>query len=272
MRNPIIYILMLVCPLIARADDGWILTTADFSSQRVSLISLSDDSLTVSGQNININQLLTLERTDKPVPIASKFVAILSDGDRAAGLPLSIQGDFLIWSNPALGELHLPLKSVTAMIRSGDQIQPGSGTEDVVTLSNNDTVHGIITQASSKSISVQQTGGDATDVPLDSIVRVTFASTVGTTAKLSHGFRITLADGTAITAAKMRLANDKISATLVDGSSCSLPLVMVTAIEQANGPVVWVSSPTPLQNLQTPFLDVSWPTRFDRAVDGEPIR
>ncbi|HMB96311.1 MAG TPA: NPCBM/NEW2 domain-containing protein, partial [Tepidisphaeraceae bacterium] len=142
----------------------------------------------------------------------------------------------------------------------------------VVTLSNNDTVHGIITQASSKSISVQQTGGDATDVPLDSIVRVTFASTVGATAKLSHGFRITLADGTAITAAKMRLANDKISATLVDGLSCSLPLVMVTAIEQANGPVVWVSSLTPLQNLQTPFLDVSWPTRFDRAVDGEPIR
>jgi hypothetical protein len=267
--------LSIMCGVV-RADDGWILTTADFQSQRVNLIAVDRDSVSITAagkdQKIRIDQLLRLERTDKPVPIASKFIAIVAGGDRAAGQPKAIQGDNLLWENPALGGLSLPLRSVVAIVRSGDEISPASQTEDVVTLSNNDTVHGIITAIDATSVSVQQTGGDVTKVPVDSIARIAFASTAGATQKLARGFRITLADQTAITASQLQLDGEKISATLADGTSRSLPAVMVSAIEQVNGPVVWVSSLAPSENVQTPFLDVSWPTRFDRAVDGEPIR
>ncbi|HEY1629272.1 MAG TPA: NPCBM/NEW2 domain-containing protein, partial [Tepidisphaeraceae bacterium] len=243
---------------------------------RVNLMALDHDSISLSSsgknQQIPIDQLLRLERTDKPVAIASKFIAMLSGGDRAAGLPRAIQGDNLIWENPTLGELSLPLRSVVAIVRSGDEISPASGTEDVVTLSNNDTVHGIITAVSGAAISLQQSGGDVTSVPLDSIARIVFASTAAAARKQARGFRITLADQTAITASKVQLDGEKISATLLDGTNRSLPAVMIVAIEQINGPVAWLSSLVPSENVQTPFLDVSWPTRFDRAVDGEPIR
>jgi hypothetical protein len=262
--------------LRASADDGWILTTSDFHNQPVSLLSLNNSgaSVSIAGKisQINLNQLLALDRTDKPVPIQSKFIAMLASGDRAAGQPKRIDGENLIWQNPSLGELSLPLRSVASIVRSGDDAPASAKNEDVVTLSNNDTVHGIITAIAATSISVQQSGGDTTDVPLDSIARVVFATTAGSTLKLPHGFRVSLADGSAITSSQLKLANDRLSATLLDGTSRALPLVMVTAIEQINGPVVWLSSLAPTQNVQTPFFDVSWPARFDRAVDGEPIR
>jgi hypothetical protein len=276
MRRFNVFILLLISPLLARADDGWILTTADFHSQRVNLTALDRATISVTSagkaQQIGIDQLLSLERTDKPVPIASKFIAVLAGGDRAAGQPKAIAGDNLQWNNPVLGELSLPLKSVKAIVRRADQIVSTNSTEDVVTLANNDTVHGIVTAISPTSVSVQQSGGDVMDVPLDSMTRLSFATTAATPQKTSRGFRITLADGSAITASRMQLADDKIAATLLDGSNRSLPAVIVVAIEQIDGPVVWLSSLIPTENVQTPFLDVSWPTRFDSGVDGAAIR
>ena len=223
-------------------------------------------------RQIGADQLLLLERIDKPLPIASKFIAILSSGDSEAGQPKTIHGDNLIWNNPALGDLSIPMKSLSAIVSSGEQIPIAVSTEDVVTLRNKDTAAGILTAIDATSISVQQSSGEVTNVPLDSIAWVKFATTAALKTNQSRGFRVTLADGTAITAEEIELAEQKISAKLVDGTNRALPLVMVVGIEQIDGPVVWLSSLSPVENIQTPFLDVSWPAKFDRAVDNEPIR
>jgi hypothetical protein len=47
---------------------------------------------------------------------------------------------------------------------------------------------------------------------------------------------------------------------------------MVNSIEQTNGPVVWLSTRTPVETVQTPYLEAPWPTRMDRAPNGGPIR
>jgi hypothetical protein len=51
-----------------------------------------------------------------------------------------------------------------------------------------------------------------------------------------------------------------------------VPLDSVVSIEHIAGPVIWLSSLTPTEIVQTPYLDMSWPTRMNAAVDGGPIR
>jgi hypothetical protein len=59
---------------------------------------------------------------------------------------------------------------------------------------------------------------------------------------------------------------------LTDRSARKVPLAGVVSIEQVNGPVVWLSSKPPVENVQTPFLDRPAPARMNRTVLGELIR
>jgi hypothetical protein len=89
---------------------------------------------------------------------------------------------------------------------------------------------------------------------------------------LVHGYRVGLIDGSAITSAAIRLVDQKLSIALSDGSTRVVPQSSLVFIEHVNGPVVWVSSLLPTESIQTPFMDLFWPARMDRTVDGDPIR
>src|SRR5207253_1520118 len=57
------------------------------------------------------------------------------------------------------------------------------------------------------------------------------------------------------------------------GSGSGVPISSVTRIEQVNGPVIWLSSLAPLENVQMPYIGIdAHPARMDRTVEGEPIR
>jgi len=175
---------------------------------------------------------------------------------------------------------------VTAMIRAMPQAlqQPAPPSadeqraEDVITLANGDTVRGIVSNISAESVTVSA-GGNETPVPLDGIRSLSFASTAGPSAKSAsqpggaRSFRIRLDDGSVITAPQLRTAaNDTLILMLADKSTRNVPLSSVTTIEQLNGPVAWLSSRTPSENIQTPLLDTPRPARMDRSVTGKPIR
>jgi hypothetical protein len=54
-------------------------------------------------------------------------------------------------------------------------------------------------------------------------------------------------------------------------------LAQVWGIEQIGGPVLWVSSMTPTENVQIPYFGGSseagsFPARFDLSVDGSPMQ
>jgi hypothetical protein len=283
-------LVLLVLPTLVLAEENWTLTTADFQSQRVDLQAISDNDITVAGdsaaaaaRHIGFDKLLLLQRIDKPAPVAAgAFIVNLTGRDAVSGQPVGLEGENLLWMNPALGKLSLPLKSVTSLHRSSateSAVPAAPQTEDVVTLVNGDSVRGIIVGFDATTVTIQQASGDKTPAPLDSVSRITFASTgaAGASAR-ARGFRIVLADGTALTASNVRLepANSSRNLTfapLIDPtSSRNVPLATVVSIEQVNGPVVWLSSLTPLQSVQTSMFDLDWPARMDRAVDGSPIR
>jgi hypothetical protein len=269
-------ILLLVVAVTSRAQSTWVLTSADFRSERVTLESIDSDSVIVGSNSeqrrIDLDRLLLLERSGAIVNPTVRFVAILVGNDRAEGQPKAIEGENLLWSHPTLGELTLPLKSVVCITGANQPPPIAQQTEDIVTLKNGDTVRGIIAALSASSVSVQRAGGEATDVPLDSVAKISFASTAAAAPALVHGYRVGLTDGSAITAAKIKLADQKLELALPDGSTRSVAQSSLASIEHVNGPVVWLSSLTPTESIHTPFMDLAWPARMDRTVDGEPIR
>lgn len=271
----------------AHAQHSWIITTADFRAERALLRSIDAESATYQAGSeparaVPWEQLLSFERIDKPVAPSAMFQVMLVGGDKAAGQPKSIVGENLVWSNPTVGDLTLPLKQVISIERAASassrdaQVPPRGApqTEDVVTLSNGDVVRGIIAGVSQSSVAVQQPGGASTDVPLDSVFRITFASTATANPPAQRGFRVGLADGSAVTATAVSLPADQqmLELSLSDGAARKVPMASIVSIEHVNGPVIWLSSLAPIESVQKSLLDLAWPPQMDRAVDGSPIR
>jgi hypothetical protein len=147
--------------------------------------------------------------------------------------------------------------------------------EDLVTLANGDTVRGIITAIRDSSVSIQSSGGDSTEISLDSIVQVEFASVAGAQTlpeATERAFRVSLADATTIVATSLHMRGPQLELSFADGSARSIPVSMVASIEQINGPVIWLSSRRAIENVQIPFLDMAAPARMNLSCGGLPIR
>lgn len=281
---PAISLFVMGCvPLIALAADEWSITTSDFRNESITLDAFSSDSLTTSnsaqsGRKRPISQFLMIEHTpEQPPMLPARYIAFLAGNDVAMGAPRGIKGDNLIWENPLLGEMSIPLKQVSAIALAEETSLPaspaGSRTEDVIQLANGDSIRGIIAELDNNGISIQPTGGASTKVPLDSIRRIHFAVLGASgTAKRERGFHILLGDRTSLTAARVDLRGSVFSIAFPDGSKRDLPAAAVRSIEQVNGPVTWLSSLAPSESLNKPFLQRAWPPRMDRSVDGEPLR
>ena len=274
----------------AFAQSKWTLTLADFRSKQVDLVSIDDKGATFADRSsVRFDDLLLLDRDaelkQSAAPAPGKFVLYLSAGEQFRGEPVKLDGETLTWTSPAVGGMQVPLKQVSSMVRATPQATqqppPPSAderrTEDVITLANGDVVRGIIATISAEAVTVQA-GGNETPVPLDGIRSIAFASTAGAAPKSSQqpagrSFRIKLDDGSILTAPQLRTAaNDTLVVTLADKTARNVPLSSVATIEQLNGPVTWLSSRIPSENVQTPLLDTTRPARMDRTVTGKPIR
>jgi hypothetical protein len=267
---------------IARADEQWILTTADFKSETVSIKSIDDAGVHITGDNnsdraVPMSQFLQLDRTGATRSAPPKLFLWLNDGDHLGGTPLGISGESITWRCPSFGDLSFPLNSVRAIERAS-QLSPAnesSRTEDVLTLANGDVLHGIISDMSATTITIQPTGGEATAVPIASVVSADFATPPGTTnraAKLQRAFRVSTVDGTAVTTQSIRLAQRDLAVS-IGGADHPVPLSSIAGIEQVNGPVIWLSAVTPIENTQIPaFSEHTLPAQMDKTVTGDPIR
>lgn len=265
------------------AADPWILTTADFHSQRAGLLSMSADQIavhtsTADSQTVAMDQFLSLDRAESVPTMPSKFFAILAGGDKAAGQPKRIDGNDLVWQGPLMGEIKLPLRSLLG-ITSADHpelpAEPAGAArmEDQIVLANGDKLHGIIASIDTKTITIQQPGAESSPVPVDTIRRILFAA-VGPTPTVAreHGFLLKLADGSSLTVGSLQVSQDRLTATLRDGTSHNVPIDAVDSIEQVDGPITWLSAMTPTESVSQALLSLTWTPHMDRSVDGEPIR
>jgi hypothetical protein len=232
------------------------------------------------------DELLALDRdsTAKPPTTAGasagKFTLYLAGGDQLRGEPARIENETLQWKSQSVGEMSVPLKRVAAILRAGHPAPSPAGsdekrTEDVVLLTNGDSVRGIVSGIADGTIKVQSQGTEV-PVPLENVSAVMLASTGGADAAPAvsgRAFRVRLADDSTVTATSLRMAaGSKVALALVGGGNRELPFDAVAAIEQLNGPVSWLSSRRPVENVQTPLLDTTRPARMDRTVSGKPIR
>jgi hypothetical protein len=133
-------------------------------------------------------------------------------------------------------------------------------------------MHGIISGIAPAGVTIQI--GDATPtLGWDSISAVLFATAPGNPAESQRRmFRVRLAGDEAVDVADVSLAADQLTITLEDKTTRRLDPGIVAGIEQLNGPIQWLSSREPLENIYKPFFSENFPTRFDRTVaDGTPI-
>src|SRR5205085_10448483 len=117
-----------------------------------------------------LDQFLQLDRAAPLLSLPPSLLLCLSGGDRIGGAPVKLASEQLVFRSATLGELTFPLNQLSAIVRPG-QILPSKderGTEDVIRLSNGDSVRGIISDITAEAITIQPTGGEAVRVPIGS--------------------------------------------------------------------------------------------------------
>ena len=280
---PIICCCVLALSSFARAaaDVAWTITTADFAEQHARQLTFDDNgarfkSPTGAEQSLAWDQFLQAERDGASTRPGGPLTLHLVGGDRIAGSPVSLEGETLKWKSALAGELSLPMRQFS-FIGRGDRQPPRDGaatapTEDSVTLANGDTVRGIVTTIGGKEVTVQSAGADAPSaVPLESVVAVQFAVAAPAEGDSQRAFRVKLTDGSVLTGSSVKLGGDQLTLALTSGQRV-VPASEIVSIEQANGPVAWLSSLPPAESIHTPLFETIRPARMDRTVRGDPIR
>jgi hypothetical protein len=195
----------------------------------------------------------------------------LAGGDQVGGEPVRVDGDQLVWKNPAVGELAVPLSRLVGMTKPAKPVPEGARTEDVVTLANGDAVRGIITGIAEGAISVKNDAGDTVPVPVASVEAVQFAATPGGAATAADkGYRVRLDDGSSVVAESLKFNGETVELALTKDAVRPLPLARVAGIELVNGPAVFLSSRAPAESVYVPFFgsDADYPARMNQTVDG----
>jgi hypothetical protein len=276
-----------VVPSLCRAD-AWILSTSDFQTETVLLRGLDEHGAavtTIPSQNVHTVGLDRFLELTRAVPIRqnpSTFVLRLRNGDLLAGEPVSLAGESIVWREDVTGETKVPLRDAISFRRAGttDARPPTPSPDDAVKLANGDAVHGVMLDLTGSSVSIQPAaGGDVTPIPLASVNEVEFASlggaaatTAATESASKPAFRVHLSDQSILTAATVHGDDSTMHLSSPSAPARDIPLSDIESIEQINGPVVWLSSLLPTENVQTSFLEAEYPARFDRTVLGGPIQ
>src|SRR4051812_41497379 len=161
----LIVLCLLLISSVASADAKWTITTADFQSKLLDVTSIDDAGVSVLekvGQPPRVIKWDNLLAIDRAIDAKSsgKFTLILAGGDQIRGEPAKIDGETLTWRAASVGDMQIALKQVLAISKSAQpRAREGEKqAEDVVLLSNGDSVRGIVSSLTDKQLSVQVNG------------------------------------------------------------------------------------------------------------------
>jgi hypothetical protein len=253
----------------------WNLTDAEFRSSAVRIDSIDSSGIHWAGGTAPWDDVLEIWRSAAAEPdISGKLNLCFRSGDRISGEPVAFDGDNLQWNASALGKVGFSIDSVAGIVRTGysaDDIDEPR-TDDVVKLANGDSTHGIVTQMNGDGVTIQ--AGDATPtLPWDSISAVLFSSVPGNAGLGDRrGFRVRMTDEESFIADGVELSGKQVTVNLADMSRRLIDASQIVEIEQLNGPIGWLTSRRPVENLYKPMFSENFPARIDRTVaDGRRI-
>jgi hypothetical protein len=273
--------LVLFLASFARADT-FLLTDVQFHTSPCAINSIDSSGIHTPDTDATIpwDDILELSHSTPPATYPpGKFTLLFHGGDRLTGDPVSFDGNSLQWKNPALGPIAFPIDSLLAISHASSTPNASSTadfdqprTDDVVRLSNGDSVHGIVNQIAPTGVTIQTNDATPT-LPWDTIDAVLFSSSSSNAASAQRRmFRLHFPAGESITVPDISLSGDKLTLTFSDKSTRNLDLSQIAGIEQLNGPIAWLTSLKPTENIYKPFFSENFPTVFDRTVsDHTPI-
>jgi hypothetical protein len=255
--------------------DRWFLTTGDFKSEPLIVAKIDDKEVAGPDQaRIPLNTVVQLTRVVKIEPPVG-LVLCVAGGDRLVGQPLRIDGADLVWFAAGVGEVAIPIERAKGILRDRTttidlDAQRGS---DEIYLLNGDSVKGIITAASEKSVSITPPGGNAVEVPLENVRDILMATPPqGRAEAKPMAFLLRLANSAVVSADALRLNDEKIDFIASGNRKASVPTSFVAAIEHNAGPIAWLSAREPAETVYTPFFEGRFTPLMDRTVTGAPIR
>jgi len=264
---------VLVC-LIATAAwaDPWVVVDPQFHQAIVDVASIDAGGIHAGAALLKWEDVLQVDVCAAPTATAGDYTLFMTDGDRISGQPIALGNDAIKWHAAALGDIDIPVRRLLA-IGKGQATPDGldeSRKEDTVKFANGDSASGLITALTPEGITLQSVNGSPT-LPLASMAAVLFA-TPPNAPHAQRQFRLRLPNNESITVANITL-DAKTAAISIDGkTTLNIPIGSIAGIEQLNGPVTWLTSLRPSENIYRPFFQESFPTRFDRTVaDGKPI-
>ena len=272
-------------PAVAQ-ESSWSLLTADLTTEPVVLKSMDAAGLKVvpagggDERAVPLDRFVELTRTLAATTApAGKFDLHLTTGDRVNGDPAGVKGENIVWKNPVLGEVNVPLRQLASLTKAGVKAPDDERRkEDVVTLANKDTVRGVIAGLTATSVALQTDVGQQ-EIPLANIESVAFAATAAAAAAQNReGYRVRLDDGSSVVGTAVKVAGNKVELTLGPGAGGAggarqIDVARVAGIEHVNGPVSWLSSRAPGESVYLPFLGSSqtYPARMNRNYRGDAI-
>ena len=276
-RSALIGIMLVTCcGGTSWGQEKWLLTTAQFKTESVLLKAIDPAGVKVAPsaggteRTVPMDDFLDLARTAPTLQSSGRFVLHLAGGDQLGGEPVALKGDSLVWHSADVGEITIPGSRIVAVTGPGKPAPAERQHEDVVRLSNGDTVRGIIAAMSGDKVTVQASGGGNSDVPMSAVDMISFAATPGTAA-VQRGFRVRFDDGSSLVGSEARLDGDNLVLALGKNAERKIPLTHVTAIEQVNGPVSWLSARAPSEAVYYRFIGGSQePAAYmDRSWGGQ---
>ncbi len=109
-------------------------------------------------------------------------------------------------------------------------------------------------------------------VALDKLYGLTLALTRPPRADKSGMWRVTFADGSTLWATSVALRGDELTVDLARRSSLVVPWDAVRSLDHRGRRMVFLSELEPVSREVGAVVTYAWPTRFDTAVTGEPLR
>ena len=255
------------------------------------IVAFGDDEVTLAVKEgkkevLKFDRLVRLAReSSTAIPAGENSQAVLlGDGDRLMRASIRGANDAsLEVRSEVLGKLDVPLGNVLGLIlsvpyRASDairiieRIRSEPRKSEVAWLANGDRVAGSFLGMDERSIRFQV---EQKPVELDrgGVVAVGFDPKLLDYPRPKGAFlEASLADGTRIGLARIRMAEGNIEATSRIGPEVRFPLGELVRLQARSEAVVYLSERVPARAQYDDYVGPTLPYRLDRSVEGYPIR
>lgn len=243
------------------------MTVTTSSFERIALAVHKMDATSLEGLNaqgqsrrIVATDLVAADRDDVALALAPGLILHVGGGFELPGEPSALGDGGMIWHNPQLGNLTIPLSAIRGIGKASDKPQLSRSTQDLVRLNNGDVLKGILASADAKRLVLQ---GDQGELPVDwsAVAEICLAETGPATSPaaspIAGAYRLSVRDGSVWPADGITLENDRFAIRLRGDTPVSLAPADVRSIEIEGGKITWLSRLTPAKADYTPFFQVS---------------